>query len=130
MSSAGSGSLRDQYAAPPPSWSFVPPESLNSSSSNGARLQVEKDPSFQWSTRPRQNSIYDLSPDLDIEPNTPNAVALLRAFAASAILQYLGAAIENPFEVGKTLLQIQYIPRNTVPIDDGEHNQEEEEVRV
>lgn len=127
MSSTGSGSLREHYAVPPPSWSFVPSENFNASTSNIPRLQVEKEPSFQWSTRPRQNSIYDLSPDLDFEPNGPNAIALLRTAAASMILQYLSAALENPFEVGKTLLQIQYIPRDITPVDEPEAVQDEEE---
>ncbi|KAH8120618.1 mitochondrial carrier [Phellopilus nigrolimitatus] len=122
----GTGSLRDSYSTPPTSWSFVPPS--NASASTPAPPAVDVEPTYQWSARPRPNSIYELSPDLIFEPSAPNAMALLRAAAASAILQYLSAAVENPLEVGKTLLQVQYVPRDAVAAEDTElvPNEEEE----
>lgn len=126
MGSSG-GSLRDLYSEPPTGWSFIPPENNGSTTRPGGPLPVaESAPSYQWSARPRTNSIYELSPDLNFEPSAPNAVAILRAVAASVILQYCGAAIENPWEVGKTLLQVQYVPRNAVAVEDMEPPEEEE----
>lgn len=125
--SAGSASLRDLYSPPPTSWTFVPPPTNGSSSTSSNAPPAE--PSYQWNARPRPNSIYELSPDLSLEPTTPNAIALLRAAAASAILQYFSTAVENPWEVGKTLLQVQYVPRDATAVDYPEHVEAEDEVR-
>lgn len=125
MGSSG-GSLRDLYSEPPTAWSFIPPENNGSAPRPGPLSGAASAPSYQWSARPRTNSIYELSPDLNFEPSAPNAVAILRAVAASVILQYCGAALENPMEVGKTLLQVQYVPRNAVAVEDMEPPEEEE----
>ncbi|KAL5535117.1 hypothetical protein ACEPAF_3211 [Sanghuangporus sanghuang] len=123
-----SGSLRELYSEPPAAWSFVPISDRNGSSSSSIKGPVpDSGPSYQWSARPRPNSIYELSSDLNFEPSTPNAVALLRAAAASVILQYFSAAVENPWEVGKTLLQVQFVPRDAKAIEDLEPPEEEEE---
>ncbi|KAI5124403.1 hypothetical protein M0805_008287 [Coniferiporia weirii] len=128
MSSAGQGSLRDSYSTPLSSWSFIPPTNNSASSSAPApALAPGLEPSYQWSSRPRPNSIYELSPDLNFEPSTLNALSLLRAAAASAILQYLSTAVVNPFEVGKTLLQVQYVPKDAVAVEDMEMDPVQEE---
>ena len=124
--SAGSGSLRDLYSSPPTSWTFIPPPTNGSSSSSNSSPPSE--PSYQWNARPRHNSIYELSPDLSLEPTAPNAVALLRAAAASAVLQYFSSAVENPWEVGKTLLQVQHVPREATAIEYTEYVEAEDEV--
>ena len=122
--SAQSASLRDLYSSSSPSWSFVPqPAGTNGSTSTSAASALE--PAYQWSSRPRTNSIYELSPDLDLSASSPNVVALLRAAAASAILQYLSAAVESPWEVGKTLLQVQYVPKSVKPEELGQVEDEE-----
>ena len=125
---SSSGSLRDLYTDSRPTWTFVPPSDNSTTPSVGP--PADPSSSYQWTARPRPNSIYELSPDLDFEPNAPNAVALIRAATASALLQYLSAALENPWEVGKTLLQVQWIPRDidTIPLRDytKEHDEEEE----
>ena len=61
------------------------------------------------------------------EPSSPNAITLLKAAAASAILQYFSVAVVNPWEVSKTLLQVQYVPRDAKAIEDVEPLEEEEE---
>lgn len=124
---AGSGSLRDLYTDTRPSWTFVPPAENGNASTSSVSPAADTPSSFQWSARPRQNSIYELSPDLDFEPNAPNAIALIRAATASALLQYLSAAMETPFEVGKTLLQVQYVPRDVQVTEELEAVPEDEE---
>lgn len=105
-------SLRDLYIDPASAWAFVP---------TGGSAPVPPPPpmdaltttTYQWSTRPSHNSVFDLSPSLDLsEPSGINAVQLLKAFAASAVLQYTSTAIVMPWEVGKLLLQVQWVPRD------------------
>ena len=58
--------------------------------------------------RPSPNSIFDLSPSLDLsETSGINATQLFKAVVASTILQYTSTAIFMPWEVGKMLLQVQ-----------------------
>ena len=124
------GSLRELYSEPSTAWSFIPISDKNGSSSSIKVPLPDSGPSYQWSSRPRPNSIYELAPDLQFEPSAPNAAVLLRAAAASVILQYLSAAVENPWEVGKTLLQVQFVPRNASAVEDLDPPEEEEgEVR-
>lgn len=82
---------------------------------------------FQWSTRPAHNSIFDLSPDLN-EASGFNAVQLLKAVTASIILQYTSSAIAMPWEVGKLLLQVQWIPREIQDSDAAETDEDEDAV--
>ncbi|KAK0465246.1 mitochondrial carrier domain-containing protein [Desarmillaria tabescens] len=102
-------SLRDLYNGSSSAWSFVPPPSPPSANSSPP---ASSSSSFQWSTRPTPNSIFDLSPDLN-DANGVNAVDLLKTLAASAVLQYTSSAIAMPWEVGKMLLQVQWVPRDS-----------------
>ena len=130
MSSGSSASLRDLYSNPPTSWAFVP-SSDNNGSPNLTSRSKAPEPATPWtSARPRQNSIYELSPGLSFEPSGPNAIAVLKTFAASAILTYAGVAIEMPFEVAKRLLQVQYVPRDAKAVEDIEWDEEEDQVRM
>lgn len=121
-------SLRDLYIDPNQAWAFVPPivngTTGTAASSSSAAADLAPPPhSFQFSTRPSHNSIYDLSPGLaDMEPSGANAARLFKAFVASAVLEYTSSAIVMPWEVGRTLLQVQWVPR-----DAGEVDEEEEE---
>lgn len=84
--------------------------------------------SYQWSTRPAHNSIFDLSPSLDLsEPSSLNVSLLLRSLVASALLQYTSTALVMPLEVGKLLLQIQWIPKDAPAPSSQVHEEEEEE---
>ena len=107
-------SLRDLYIDPAQTWAFTTPTPLSN-----ATIPAPTPPaapvaqSYQWSTRPSHNSIFDLSPSLDLsEPTGINAAQLFKAFVASAVLQYTSNAIAMPWEVGKLLLQVQWVPRD------------------
>ncbi|KAF5311986.1 hypothetical protein D9619_003405 [Psilocybe cf. subviscida] len=124
-------SLRDLYIDPNQAWAFVPP-TINSTagaaaSSSSAAADLAPPPhSFQFSTRPSHNSIYDLSPSLaDMEPSGANAAQLFKAFVASAVLQYTSTALVMPWEVGKTLLQVQWVPRDAGEVEDEEEEAQE-----
>lgn len=81
--------------------------------------------SYQWTTRPAHNSIFDLSPSLDLsEPSSLDVPLLLRSLVASALLQYTSTALVMPLEVGKLLLQIQWIPRDALAPSSQVHEEE------
>ncbi|KAF4623260.1 hypothetical protein D9613_001676 [Agrocybe pediades] len=127
-------SLRDLYVDPNQAWSFVPPvnpanASTSSSAaaastsaaavgaSNSSRLPAAS--AYQWSTRPSHNSIFDLSPSLDLSaPSGVNPAQLFKALVASAVLQYTSTAIVMPWEVSKLLLQVQWVPRDAGEVAD------------
>jgi len=50
---------------------------------------------------------------------------LLKALIASAVLGYTTTAIAMPWEVGKCLLQVQWVPRDVEQVDDSEPPTEE-----
>ena len=54
------------------------------------------------------------------EPSGINAAQLFKAFVASAVLQYTSTAIVMPWEVGKLLLQVQWVPRDAGEVDEDE----------
>lgn len=119
-------SLRELYAPPTTSWSF-------DSSSEPAPVPVGSVPSssasYQWATRPSQNSVLDLSPSLG--ETGANGAQIARAIAASALMQYTTTAMIMPFEVGKTLLQVQWVPRDAEDLPEADVEEEDriEEVR-
>lgn len=107
-------SLRDLYIDPSQAWTFVPPiPGAAVKAVSEPLLEGSDPPVHQWSMRPSPNSIFDLSPSLDLsEPAGINAIQLFKALVASAILQYTSTAIVMPWEVGKMLLQVQWVPRD------------------
>jgi fusion and transport protein UGO1 len=105
-------SLRGLYIDPSQAWTFVPPIPAAKVASEPL-LEGPGPPVHQWSMRPSPNSIFDLSPSLDLsEPSGINATQLFKAVVASAVLQYTSTAIVMPWEVGKMLLQVQWVPRD------------------
>jgi fusion and transport protein UGO1 len=118
-----SASLRDLYSSPSSAWSFLPasgPSGTNGTATSG-----------QWSTRTSHNSIFDLSPSRDLgEPNHVTVTVLFQGLVASAFLQYTSTAIAMPWEVGKTLLQVQWVPRDVGGPDSSPDMVEEEEEEV
>ncbi|BGP18891.1 hypothetical protein JCM10213_003010 [Rhodosporidiobolus nylandii] len=56
-----------------------------------------------------ESSVGDLE---DAAGGMPNAGSLLRAFVTSSLLNFAGVALVQPFEVGKTLAQVQWVPRD------------------
>ena len=112
-------SLRDLYIDPSSAWAFLPP-----AASQSAKVPepAPSSPSYQWSTRPSHNSIFDLSPSLDLsDPSSTNAIDLLKTLVASAVLQYTSTAIAMPWEVGKLLLQVQWVPRHAKEAEEPEY---------
>jgi fusion and transport protein UGO1 len=105
--SASSSSLRDVYASPQTSWSFVPPQNNNTLPS------ASPPTSYEWTARPPTNPIFDLSSSLSLtEPSGVEIKLLLKGLIAGAVLQYTSTALAMPFEVGKLLLQVQWVPRD------------------
>ncbi|KAJ6575506.1 mitochondrial carrier domain-containing protein [Mycena sp. CBHHK59/15] len=113
-----SSSLRDLYNDPSSAWSFV--QALPASSNSTPAAQSTSAPAYQWSSRPSHNSIFDLSPELADPSDGIDPIHLLKTLAASAILQYTSSAIAMPWEVGKLLLQVQWVPRDAGDLDPSE----------
>jgi fusion and transport protein UGO1 len=96
-------SLRDLYNSPPASpWSFVPPPPSSNSPA------PSQNTSYEWSTRSPRNVILDFAPG-----DGESVAATLRALALAALTEYSLTAVAMPWEVGKTLLQVQWVPRHT-----------------
>jgi fusion and transport protein UGO1 len=124
--SASSSSLRDTYAPSQASWSFVPPQT-NSTSSSIVTSNVPQT-SYEWSTRQPTNPIFDLSSSLSLtEPSGVEVKLLLKGLIAGAVLQYTSTALAMPFEVGKLLLQVQWVPRDLSLLEGPAFNEEEYE---
>jgi hypothetical protein len=95
-------SLRDLYSKPPDIWSFPV---MKSGVSNGVSS------TSQWPSQSRQpHPLFDLTSQQSEQDGLLISVTLKGIFA-SALLQYSTAAVAMPWEVGKLLLQIQYLPR-------------------
>jgi len=47
-----------------------------------------------------------------MEPSGVEIRLLLKSLIAGAVLQYTSTALAMPFEVGKLLLQVQWVPRD------------------
>ncbi|KAI0961146.1 hypothetical protein AcV7_000326 [Taiwanofungus camphoratus] len=110
-------SLRDLYATPPNTWSFIPPPAPNSSDSSTAFFSPASSssssaPSYQWSTRTRQNTLFDLDAAL-ADDSGVNVKLVIKGLLAQAFLQYTTTALVMPWDVGKMLLQVQWVPRDT-----------------
>jgi fusion and transport protein UGO1 len=106
--SSSPGSLRELYAPPLSAWSF---ETVGDQAPVGSASAPLPSAAYMRASRPAPNSLLDLSPSL-ADPGVPNASLLVKAIVASALMQYTTAAIAMPFEVGKTLLQVQWVPRD------------------
>ena len=121
-------SLRNLYSTSPPTWSFTPPS--NSTGPPPGAPQTSNVSSHTFSSRPVQNSIFELSPGL-ADPGGLDLGLLLKTLIASAALGYTTTAIAMPWEVGKCLLQVQWVPRDAEQVDEAEPATEEvaEEVR-
>ena len=102
-------SLRDLYSTPPNAWSFVPSPPSNATTST---LAVNDSTSYQWSTRPAPNPLFDLSASLSGDDSGLDAKVLVQSLLASALLQYATTALSIPWDVGKTLLQVQWVPKD------------------
>jgi mitochondrial fusion and transport protein UGO1 len=111
-------SLRDLYGAHQPTWFFTPP-SIQTGPSSRPPPPPQTTPSYTFPSRPAQNSIFELSPTL-AEPGGLDLRLVLKWLIASAVLGYTTTAIAMPWEVGKCLLQVQWVPRDAEQVDDSE----------
>ncbi|KAG8858724.1 hypothetical protein FRB96_004861 [Tulasnella sp. 330] len=115
MASSSGGSLRDTYSTPPDSWSFVPEITSTGSSSLNAS-------NASWG-RSSKTHVFDMTPApfedirsgllLD-EMDGRDWGKMTSDFVASMMLAYAGTAVVMPFEVAKTLLQVQWIPKEDI----------------
>lgn len=97
--------LRPYYVAPAPTdSSFGLPKSPSS-----ARASP---PTPSASLRPPRPNRYEASISSSYDdPYTPTAGTMLRAFVTSSLLSFTSTALVMPFEVGKTLAQVQWVPK-------------------
>lgn len=123
-------SLRDLYATPANAWTFAPPTPNNSTPSAPGPSTVAS--SHQWSTRSTPNPLLDLSASLSDDGSGVDLKVVLQGLFASALLQYATTALSIPWDVGKTLLQVQWVPRDAGDLPPGAvlitDEEEEEEV--
>lgn len=113
MAGSAPASLRDLYATPSTAWSFVPPSLSQDPTSNSSHSPVAgPSSSGQWATRTASNPLFDLSSSLTGDDSGLDIASLAKDLLAAALLQYATSAIAQPWEVGKTLLQVQWVPRD------------------
>ncbi|KAI0257330.1 mitochondrial carrier [Lactifluus subvellereus] len=117
-------SLRDLYSTNPQTWIFTPPSNSNDLPPSAPPPQYSSITSHTFSSRPVQNSIFELSPGL-AEAGGLDLGLLVKTLVASAVLGYTTSIIAMPWEVGKCLLQVQWVPRDAEQIDDAEPITEE-----
>ena len=113
-------SLRDLYAPPSTSWAFLPPIGPDSNAST-FQPGTSAPQSYQWSTRTRENTLFDFSSSFQNNDGSFNlfVTAKLKGFLAAAFLQYATTAIIMPLDVGKMLLQVQWVPRDAGEVVSG-----------
>ena len=129
MTSTPPSSLRDLYTASSGSWDFR----SGSSNGNGSVVTASTSSAPQWQ-RPSHNHVFDLSPSLgdsDLDSSGIDLRAATRNIVAAIMLRYLTTAIAMPWQVSQTLLQVQWMPRETetqqVHVHEEEHETEEDE---
>ncbi|GAA5989139.1 hypothetical protein JCM11641_007608 [Rhodosporidiobolus odoratus] len=92
------------------SWSAPSPSSSSPSHPTASASGTRTPPSLRL---PRANRYESTLGDLqDATSSMPTAGSLLRAFVSSSLLSFTGVALVQPFEVGKTLAQVQWVPRD------------------
>jgi mitochondrial fusion and transport protein UGO1 len=107
MSESTPPSLRGLYTAPTDSWAFIPAAEVRSSNSPAPPLAG----SSRWTPRNTTKShVFELSPALQ-ENATIDLRVLLKGLFSAGLLQYASTAIAMPFEVGRVLLQVQWVPK-------------------
>lgn len=117
-------SLRDLYTSPSSGWSFNAPPTNASDASTAQPVTV----SYGWTTHSGSNPLLGLSGTLPDDEGI-DVKALMMRFLTSALTQYASSAVAIPWEVGKTLLQVQWIPKDIdiIPVRDYAGRQDEDE---
>lgn len=106
-------SLRDLYNDPSSAWSFLPAPPNGQNATASGPSAAPNTYSYEWKTgRPSPKSIFDLSPSGDLTDAGVDVSLIMSSMLASAFLQYSSTAIAMPWEVGKLLLQVQWVPRD------------------
>lgn len=126
-----SSSLRQLYAAQNNAWTFVPPTDNGTTSASSYPSSSTGSPSYQWSTRTSQNPFLDLSSSLSVDDTgyQVKVQVLLQSLASTLFHQYATSLVSNPWEIGKTLLQVQWVPRDAdvnIPVNAVDLDEEEE----
>ncbi|KDE05875.1 hypothetical protein MVLG_03818 [Microbotryum lychnidis-dioicae p1A1 Lamole] len=117
---------------PPQDWSFPSSGGPNASSSGSSSLR--------GLSAPPSSKRYASTTTLDgidgSSGSAPAAGSLLKAFVMSSILSFSGTALVMPFEVGKTLAQVQWVPKdgleppNWAAPDEAHYEQDEEPIEL
>ncbi|KIP06926.1 hypothetical protein PHLGIDRAFT_127964 [Phlebiopsis gigantea 11061_1 CR5-6] len=117
-------SLRDLYAPPPHAWSFVAPLT---NATDAASAPLAPSTSYQWTSRQPGSSLLGTAGKLPDDEGL-DVKALIVGLFTSALLQYATTAVAVPWDVSKTLLQVQWIPRDldTIPAREVEYEDEDE----
>ncbi|KAL0577598.1 hypothetical protein V5O48_004396 [Marasmius crinis-equi] len=128
-SSAGilGGGLRDHYRLPNNQpWSI---QSANASTSGSTTNAGRSNPSGRHSHSHVTSSPHSDSRNLQFRPRNslPPLNSVLKSLVASVMLQYTSTAIAMPWEVARTLLQVQWVPNNSEGSQDGADDEEEYE---
>ncbi|GAA6039613.1 hypothetical protein JCM8097_002213 [Rhodosporidiobolus ruineniae] len=101
--------LRPYSVSKPDDFSWAPPPPSSSSFAvppTGTRTP----PSLRLPPSNRYESSFG---DLDDAASAfPGAGGMLRTFVTSSLLNFAGVAMVQPFEVGKTLAQVQWVPKD------------------
>ncbi|GAA5954948.1 hypothetical protein JCM3765_007820 [Sporobolomyces pararoseus] len=104
------------------SWHSSPSSSSSSSSSSTP-------PSLRYPSTSNSDR-YSSSSTLDSLSDAPSGGMLLKAFVTSSLLSFTGVALVQPFEVGKTLCQVQWVPKVGVLelLDNSTQEEDEDEI--
>ncbi|KAK1232389.1 hypothetical protein PQX77_004481 [Marasmius sp. AFHP31] len=123
-SSAGplGGGLRDLYRHPNQPWSI--PTGNSSTPTHAGRPNPSGRPSHSHFNPTSHQS----SQSVHIRTNVafPPMNSLLKSLVASAMLQYTSTAIAMPWEVARTLLQVQWVPKESEEPDAEEDESDED----
>lgn len=131
MDSTSAHPLRPYYTPEPldHSWSSISaaasaPQSLPSSSRLPKPALPVPSASLTRPNRYEPTSLFG-------QGEAPTAGTMLRAFVTSSLLSFTSTALVMPFEVGKTLAQVQWVPREGVEpslrLDENVFNHTDEE---
>ncbi|PCH33332.1 mitochondrial carrier [Wolfiporia cocos MD-104 SS10] len=108
-------SLRDFYATPSATWSFVPPPlaaSENSSTAVYAPAPAAAAAAYEWTTRTQPHPLLQLAAAWDDPGGGLDVSLVARGALAAALMRYATTALAMPWEVGRLLLQVQWVPRD------------------
>ncbi|KAF9535477.1 mitochondrial carrier [Crepidotus variabilis] len=106
-----SSSLRDLYVDPNQAWAFLPPKASSSVPTPPAPIAGAA-AEFPSSSTSKFNLPYEFNTSPYDDDGHINLPQLFRSFVTAGVLQYTSTAIVMPWEVGKLLLQVQWVPRD------------------